>query len=431
MVGVPVAAGAMTAAVLLGPAEERPVVGVKVHGALAGGASLCAFRLQALRHLDGLRRPFALEGLELVVRDAAGSDLCVWQGDADERGIAETRGRMRRAARAGETLRLAVSAGRRVLVDEPFVVAEPAEPQPPPRWSVVGPPALTVTLPRGKVVPELPERLLVTVRGARAPRPDVISETVGGEQGEVVRERLDCRSEDDCQHYFSVTVVARAPVVRLSVTATLQGRQSHWEGDLPIVPGGIWLDPEALARGTLRIRSAILREEVFVSRYDPSGRRWGTTVAMNPDGETGSSHGELDLPAGRGERVEVLRLASEAAEPIEATTSWPLLRMETLEGMPMVRFADSLPAAITAERTRMSKTRLPAFGLILAAGLFEVLYLLRRFRKAGATLDHHVADALDQPRATIRQRTPIAWLTFLSAILVLAFFVLAAVAAWA
>ena len=147
--------------------------------------------------------------------------------------------------------------------------------------------------------------------------------------------------------------------------------------------------------------------------------------------DDGFSEGTLPLPGGVDDGIVTYRLSSEPSEPPDATIGWPGLRMERASGVSMGVLADGLPAAIAAEQARMAKTRLPAFGLILAAGLFEVLYLLRRYRRQGEALDEHLEGHLKASPAGIRAQTPIAWVTFLSALLVLAFFILAAVAFWA
>jgi len=430
-VGVPVAAGAMTAAVLLGPAEERPAVGVRVYGALAGGARVCAFRIEGVEYLEGVRRPEALRDLSVALRDAEGSALCEWRGGTDARGLTETQARTRRPLEAGESVGLEVTTGRSpsVLASAQVTVSAPAERLPPPTWSIPGPPAMTITLPRGHVVPELPETVLLAIVGPDGARPTLSLSTTGAEHEDTRPHKTGCDGPI-CRYVAEIAVVARAPTVRLAVDATLDGATSHWEGDLPIVPGGAWLDRTALTQGMLKVRSAVPQDELFVSKYDVTGRLWGAAIPMTTD-DRGFSEGELVPPGGVDDGAILYRLASDPTEIPESTIGWPGLRMELLSGVPMRRLADGMPAAIAAEEARMERTRMPVFGLVIAAGLFEVLYLLRRYRRQGRALDEHLREELHAAPTGIRARTPVALLTFLSAILVLAFFILAAVAAWA
>lgn len=428
-VGVPIGAGVMTAAVLLGPAEERPAVGARVYGMLTPKSRDCAFRLEILEHLAGARQPRGVDDVGLTIHGAAGEPLCEWRGDTGEDGVTETKGRLRRPPREGEQLTLTVVAKREPLANEPLTLDAPGEAKGPPRWSTPGPPEVTVTLPRGHVVPELPEPVLIEVTAGVDDRPTIAMQLTGGEHGELALRKTTCRG-DTCRFSATVPVIARAPTVRMALDAQVGGADTHWEGELPIIAGGVWLDRPALAQGMMTLRSATPRDLVFVSKYDVTGRVWGTSIHMTTD-DSGFSEGTLTLPGGVDDAVVTYRLSSEPSEPPEATIAWPGLRMERVAGVSMRLLADGLPAAIAAEKARMAKTRLPAFGLILAAGLFEVLYLLRRFRKQGEALDEHLRGHLKSAPVGIRARTPIAWVTFLSALMVLAFFILAAVALWA
>ncbi|MEQ9319440.1 MAG: hypothetical protein RIF41_09800 [Polyangiaceae bacterium] len=426
--GVPIAAGVMTAAVLLGPAEERPAIGARVHGMLTPRSRDCAFRLETLEHLAGARQPTAVTELRVAVHDATGEPLCEWLGETGRDGVAETKGRLRRPVRAGEALDLSVSRKRDALARAGVALSAAGETKGPPSWSVEGSPGVMVTLPRGHLVPELPEPVLIETTGTDD-RPTIELTVAGGDHEDVTLRKTACRG-DACRFAATVPIVARAPTVRLTVDIALGGATSHWEGDLPIVPGGVWLDRPALASGMLTLRSATPRELVFVSKYDVTGRVWGASIPMTTD-DDGFSEGTLPLPGGVDDGIVTYRLSSEPSEPPDATIGWPGLRMERASGVSMGVLADGLPAAIAAEQARMAKTRLPAFGLILAAGLFEVLYLLRRYRRQGEALDEHLEGHLKASPAGIRAQTPIAWVTFLSALLVLAFFILAAVAFWA
>lgn len=428
-VGVPIAAGVMTAAVLLGPAEERPAIGARVHGALTPRARDCVFRLETLEHLAGARQPWPTADLTVTVRAADGETLCQWTGDTDTHGLAETKGRLRRPLRDDEDLTLSVRARRTVLATAPLSLAAEGEVKGPPSWSVPGPPEVKVILPRGHVVPEIPEQVLIEVEAGAEDRPTLDLRVTGGEHGASALRKTTCRG-DTCRFTATVPVIAKAPAIRLAVDAGVGETTAHWEGDLPIVPGGVWLDRAALAQGVLAVRSATPRERVFVSKYGVTGRVWGTSIPLTTN-EAGFSEGRLTLAGGIDHSIVTYRFSSEPSEPDDATIGWPGLRMELVAGVPLRLLADGLPVAIAAEEARMARTRLPAFGLILAAGLFEVLYLLRRYRKQGAELDEHLRGHLQASPAGIRAQTPIAWVTFLSAILVLAFFILAAVALWA
>lgn len=77
-----------TAALVLGPGRERPVVGARVWGVAAEGARAAAWRIETLERQFGSDRALPVGALELTV-EQGGRPLATWVGDSGEDGIAE------------------------------------------------------------------------------------------------------------------------------------------------------------------------------------------------------------------------------------------------------------------------------------------------------------------------------------------------------
>ncbi|MCA9623187.1 MAG: hypothetical protein KC731_29410, partial [Myxococcales bacterium] len=381
--GVPVAAGLVTAAVLLGPAAERPVSLVTVRGRLAAGARGCAFRLETRRHFGGIFEAAPMRGLTVELRHLD-QILCTWSGDTTEAPV-ETMARLVRPLDDGETLEVVVHRDRRVLAQQPLTIGPAAQRLAPVAWRAEGPEPFVIEVPRGQLVPEEAEPVHFDVEGPReAPPPDLTVEVTGGEVSPLLDRRRGACEGDRCRYLLRYDVIARAPALRLRASRKDDAAAGHWEGDLPLVPGGLWFDEGAFSESRIEVRAAFPIDEVFLSVHDPHERLWGGRIAMAVD-EQGRSRGKLATPIRPGAEPQVVTLSNDASEPSGSCTTWPLDAQGRL-AVSLQVLAETGPAALEAEEARQRRARLPAFGLVMAAGLFELLYLLYRRRQAGAEL---------------------------------------------
>lgn len=233
-----------------------------------------------------------------------------------------------------------------------------------------------------------------------------------------------------------------APVVQLEVVVRgASGELGRWQGQLPAQPGGIWIDPtlrETDAGPELLIRAATPREEAFLSLVSPQGRFFGAIVAMQTD-DRGFSSARVVLPPLPQEAITIL-VSGGAGEAPADTSAWPLRPRRGSVSRAYARLlVDGMPAAIAAEERRQTEARRPAYGLVLAAGLFELLYLWRRRRASRRRLSAHLTRASEKPDgepdaqavAAMQQSMPLLWLTLLMGGLALMFAILAALTAWA
>lgn len=449
MIGVPVVAGLVTALVLVGPGVERPVSSVRVRGAIARGSRFVAVRVQTVTHHRGLYTASALGDLALDVttdRDHRGR----WEGSTGDNGFAEAR--IALTGPITTTVGLEIRHGDRVLgkVDvEPGPTLAVLPPQAP--RLLESAPGIAVRVVRGFALPPFPEELEVTARPnvgaapagsstdrAPAPPPRLRADALGADVRTLAEAvAFDCTAEA-CGQLWRVEVAPHAPAALLDFTVGDGAQAVTWRGDLPLATGGYWLDPEATSRGELHLRAGAPRDEAFVSIYGARGRLAGAIVRMDND-EQGMSSGHTSLPPfGLGsiahptEPVTVVA-SSDGDEPTDGSVAWPLFPdAGMVEAPALALLLDGMPGSIERERQRQTAARRPAYGIATAALLFELFFLWRRNRLARARLEDHVRrHGEGEPNVTaVSTSTPLLYLVLMAGGLVLAFAILAAMAAW-
>ena len=404
--GVPLLAGVVTAAVLLGPGGERPVVGVRVRGLIAEGATTTSLQLHTVLHVDGTYRDAAVKAVHVVLFDGEEA-LGQWRGDTDASGRAEAPLSL---ARIAQRPTLFVRSGERVLAHGPIAIAPPL---PRVRAAPLSQDSgMTIVMPRGFAVPELPEVIEISIRAPPDAPPAPRLSARGGDVSAPGEPEVRCPGEL-CWYTYRPTITVRAPTLELAVNA--------WEG-LPIVkPGGMWLDPKGD-----RVVSPVPRERAYLSLMTTRGREWGTALTLQE--KAGYFEASVALPAVVGPAS--LLIASDVGG--DGAVAWPLLEGTAGEGVggegvggKPAQLRDGLPRAIKSEKDRAFRAKLPAFGLVIAAALFELLFVLRKWRRTDKRLTTLAAaiDGTDAER--LRVRTPLWWMTVLIFGLVVAFGILA------
>ncbi|MBW2459496.1 MAG: hypothetical protein JRI68_33695 [Deltaproteobacteria bacterium] len=466
--GVPALAGAITAAALLGPGSERPVSGARIYGVMTAGAEVCAVRIHTVAHLGEIYHSIRLPSLQLAIH-SGGAPIGRWEGASELGGLAEAVMALDPPLGPSATLRL--SADGRSLAEGTITLPTRLRVHGPPAPELqAGPLSIEVLTPRGVAVPPFPEVLQVSARvpaaaptappsqggdGGAAPdqapgdaapdssrpdRPPLLAATAEGAEVRQLGqpERLSC-DPTGCAYRWQLEVTPAAPTVQLALEVrTAQGTLGAWRGAVPVLNGRMWVDPQAATRGELRLRAAMPKEDAFVSVLGEGGRLWGARAELKAD-EKGFSSGSLPLPALPAGAL-VVTVSSDLSEPDNTTIAWPLRpALGSVEPRPMVLLADGLPRAVAAEEERRAGARRPAYGLVLAAGLFELFYLWRRGRLTRRRLQDHLRSAsetaegaqLDQATVTaVAGSAPLLWLLLLTGGLVLIFSFLALVAAF-
>jgi hypothetical protein len=426
--GVPAFAGVVTALVLLGPGGEREVVGARAWGLCGKGARVCALRLHTVVHYSGAYLSVRRDDLEVLV-EQGGRSLGRWTGSTPDSGLVEAM--VRFDAPLGASARLRVRQGEDTLAEADFVTVEPLAPRAIAPLATTD--AVTVRVPRGTLAPPFPEIVEVSARTPESDEaPRLKAEGVGAELRVVGEPERRC-DEASCEHRWRLEAVANAPTAQLEIGVTQGAEELHWRGELPVHNGAMWLDPASVGRGELAIEAPSPRSQAYLSLVTKEGRVWGAIVEMTTD-LGGISRGSVplgELPEGAATLV-----ASSDASAQAGAVGWPLRpELGTIDPPPLLRLVDGMPERVAAETARHQRSRRPAFGLVIAAGLFELLFLWRQNRLSRAQLELHLRGASrNLDAAELRKLSgsmPLLWLSLLAGGLALAFAILAAVAAWA
>lgn len=416
IVGVPAIAGAVTTGVLVGPGRTRPMDAARVYGRPTQGADQIALQVEVVRFDGDVIVPAPALDLKLTVTGVTSGE---WAGRIDPR--------VDEAAEAVLKLSSGWAGGpARVTVEGPDgaeLAAAEMVPQPaPPATPAAFPPpeGLSITLPRGGAVPELPEQMVVTlVSSSREATPALSMKIQGGDLTAVPTPKRSC-DEARCRWTWDFDVTSRATATGVTATATLEAERFEREAWLELLPGALWLAPNGR-----EVRAASPREHAFVALHDARGRAWATRLAMKVD-ERGFASAPLQLPP-LPLGPAAVALASEPGVAGDRRWVWPVGTSPRAAAPPMILLADGLPAAQAREEARKARARRPAFALVLVAGFFELAFLYWQRQRSAAELARHMREAdIDPERVTTR---PAAWwLVVLSGALLLAFLALATLA---
>jgi hypothetical protein len=394
---IPAVTIAVAAIVLLGPGRPRAAIGVRVWGLPIEGAGAVAYRIEGARRLFAVDDAVPLRDLRLEVRDAQGV-LGAWSGETGTDGIAEAVARLSRPLKGAVDLRVerageVIGEGRIQLEQRAPPVIAPAMIPP----SAKGEATASVEVVRGVLVAPFEDAVRVSLAATAPGGAFVDASIVGGE----VRPG---RAFPDVNGRAALSVKPLAHMVELSLDVTAgEGKRGRWEGILPVVPGGIWLEPPQAPQGKgleaatpapeLRVVSPSPRLRVYLSILSEHGRVFGAVIPLAPDG-AGYFAGSVrvDLPADA--RTLQATLAGDPFEQGAGTIAWPLLPPEGTAAIRRVELLlDGLPAAESRERARASAARRAVALVVGAAALVEVLLLVLLSRASQRALEKHLAGA--------------------------------------
>jgi hypothetical protein len=420
--GVPIIAGLVTAAVLLGPGSERPATGIRVYGSIADGAQRVALRVKGFSHVEGAYAPASLSGVEIEL-SRGDAVFATWDGNLGDEWV-DVLLAMNEPAVGEITLR-AASGDEELLSTVIIVAPELAEIRRLPAIVAKGVPHLTFEMPRGTSMFEHPEPVVIT---ARAPTAGMLVgfKSQGCEWGAPLSAKPSEHCDNDgCVRRFQTSLTCRAPGATIAVEARIGDQTNTLEAAIEPQKGVLWLDPSQVS-GESRIRATVPVERAYISYYSQYGREWGTSVVMDSS-DNASTASFKGLQMLHHEAATVV-LSTDPLEPEGSTSTWRQGPHGPHYDHELVLLGDGLPAAVRAEDARRLKARLPAVGLIVAAALFELFYLLLRWRRARDGLEV-LADALAEgtgtKRENITRRPPLLWLSLFGFALFLLFTILA------
>lgn len=414
---IPAVAIGVTAVVLLGPGRPHDAVAVRVFGlpweggGKEGGA--VAWRVVGVRRLFGVDDAVALKRVRLEASDEAGK-VGEWGGSLGPDGVAEAVVRLARPLRGGVQLRVtqgeAVLAEGRVSFARREGSAAAGEPVP---GSARGDVSVSVEVVRGVLVAPFEDAIRVSIQGQGEAMERVAIEARA--EGADVR---PARSGVDQRGRAAFWVKPHAHLVELTVEVTAgEGKSGRWEGILPVVPGGMWLEPAQGDRALeeLRIVSASPRRRAYLSVVGDEGRVFGAAFPLEPDG-AGFFAGRVRLDgAASGARRREVILAGDAFEQGAGTVAWPLVPPEGTAAVRRVELLlDGMPGAEAQERARAWAARRAAVMVVGAAAMLEVLLLVLMSRASQRALEEHLVrasgaeDGASRPMSTLDRATLLA-----------------------
>lgn len=405
---IPAVTIGVTAIVLLGPGRQREAIGVRVWGSPAEGSDAVAYRLEGVRRAVGVDDAVEIRGLRLEARDAEGV-VGEWSGDTGPDGVAEAVLKTTRPLKG--TVELRVARGDAVVCEGRVAlerIAPPTiAPAKIPATAKTGEASVEVDVVRGALVSPFEDAVRVSFAGAvsspGAVEPGADPRSVYADPSIVGAEVRPKRSFAGAKGQAIILVKPLAHMVELSLNVSAgEGKAGRWEGILPVVPGGIWLEPARAvnARGLesqeLRVISPSPRSRVYLSMVSDQGRVFGAVVPLEPDA-SGFFAGRVRLTFPPGARTLQAVLAGDPFEQGAGTVAWPLIPPEgTAEIRRVQLLIDGLPAVEAREKARASGARRAAALLVGAAAIFEVLLLVLRGRASQRALDKHLAKASGQ-----------------------------------
>jgi hypothetical protein len=421
---------------LSGPSD---VVAARVFGGPPDPNGSLAWRVVAQRKYRGWFSPVVGLRVELVVEGHAST-----QGTTDAEGAWEARlqlpasdaNRVRATIRspalvqplATDVVALDVPAWR-----ESFHRIEPLVP-----GRSTGPLLVQVALARGTIAASFPERLIIHVaRAMTGPVADAEISLDG--EGVAFPAGTTTRTNEHGQAVTTVVMQHHAP--RLGVRAKLSPDLiSTWEGVLTGPPGAMWLDPAALARGTIRVVSPVRHPAAYLTLFTERARLFGARLVLQPE-LGGNAVGNMPLPPLPAEDCWVLispdpqgqgQESAWAAWPVRATTDRPQIpRAAAQQRTPLL--LDGMPAVTKTARAQSARARTRALGILAAAAALEALLLAWRSRHARRELEAALSSDMDLNEAVKRALVGGAhfwWKLVLAAMLIAIGFGALALATW-
>ena len=425
--GVPIAAVLLTVLLLLGPGRERTVIGVRAHGLLTPTSQELALRVRTVAHSGKRFRPIGREQLSLSV-EHAGKTLGRWRGPTRPHGNAEVRISLTSPLPSGATIRVAIddqAIATSSLRRKAVLATRPAETTNTPAIGSIG-----IHVPRRRALASFPEQLIISARIAAKPDdgegnwPNLVLTATGAEVDKPERHGSAECSTASCLFHWTTHFTPRAPTACAAMSQLdHSGPSLQHSAPLPIAGGGWWLLPGAETSRRATLRASGPREHVWVSLYGRDGRHWGARVKTRID-RSGFSEAKVNLPPIPSGPFRLVASSDFIENP---STSW-LLRPDLgqLDEAKLGLVFDTLPPKVKLEERRSQGARWPVFGLVLSAGLFELLYILYRARRSRARLRAHFETAkATGPQHALLTRPPLYWLVLASATLLAAFAALA------
>lgn len=386
---VPGAAIAL-AAILAFTSQSANPIGARLYGGPPGPDDVLAWRAVVVERDHGYYAPVRNAHIQVVVRSGAGETSAA--GVTNEEGALEVRVPV--PSRGTPTVDVSVRAEGVAL---PILSA--SVPVVPPQWASAfkrvqgraigqrtGAFDVEVIASRGAMAAPFPERVFihVSLADSKTPAAQVRLHIVG--EGFEMEPHSEVVTDSQGNAQVSIRPTHHSP--RLEIAAeTASGTTGTWEGSLPVAPGNLWLNPEALRQGRLSVSTPVGHRIAYVTVFNEHARLLAMQIplASQPEGNAGAEVPTPPLPSGE---CWILASPDPQGEGLEGELlAWPAWLPDTNSSLPQPAasmrtplLADGVPAAVLRERSSSRSARLRIIFLLAAATLLEsaLLYLKAR-----------------------------------------------------
>ncbi|MBI5538160.1 MAG: hypothetical protein HY898_35890 [Deltaproteobacteria bacterium] len=394
---VPGLAIGLACTLLLG-GRARTGLGARVYGGPPGPDGVAAWRVVAVERALGVELPMRGTALRLVASDAS-SEVSA-QGVTDEDGAWEARLPL---GKTHGVMRVEV----RTVAPQPRILGLNQFPIGIPTWqaamhtdplpvlgTVTGDLSLLVSPARGILTAPYPEDVLVQVLD-RAKGDPVAAATVSVEGMGAAVDGPDKVTAND-QGWARLRIHAVEHEAKLLITArSATGQQGSWSGVLPVMPGGLWIEPGPSRDGHVRILSPVGHRMAFVTLLTRSSRLFATGLKLEPD--NGGARGSVDIP--KPPRDSWILVSPDPPGRETEAVAWPVpgddgLARPTIEiRTPLL--VDGMPLAELAAKRQAMRTRVRAFSVLGIAALIEAALLWWRAIQERKDIEHTLAGQAD------------------------------------
>jgi hypothetical protein len=384
MLVVPGVAIALACAMLL-LTRTRSGTAARMFGGPPGPDGVAAWRVVAVERSLGVETPLRGANLQLVASDGARS----WQaqGVTDDEGAWEARVALGTSLGSVRVEIRTTGPQPHVIGFNQMAIGVPAwqasfrtDPLPLP-GQASGDLAISVSPSRGILAPPYPEELVVQVRDSHGAAP--LSGVAVSAQGQGIAVDAAQPSITDAHGRARVLLHVVEHDAKLQLQArSPTGQQGSWTGGLPVMPGGMWVEPGPSAQGRIRIQSPVAHKYAYVTSLLRNARLFSTRVPLQP--ESGGATGAVDIPQPPAD-AWILISPDPPGWETEAL-AWPVpapdggARPSAELRTPLL--LDGVPAAEHAVRAQALRTRARALTVLGLAALLEAALLWWRAMQA-------------------------------------------------
>lgn len=293
-----------------------------------------------------------------------------------------------------------------VLLDAPVTIDPPAwhssfaRAAPPVPGRSSGALDVRLSLSRSIMASAFAEEAIVRVSRDGAP---VTSAALSLSGSGLMFDPISARTNSSGVATIRVTPTFTAP--EITIRAVSDDAEGVFEGILPVKSGALWVDPDALARGTITVASQVRSQAAYLTLFTEKARLWGGRLTLQPNDQHGAS-GTMPLPPIPDTAVWLMASPDPQGTGAESELfAWPIVRGQGPQNAAHVStpiLGDGMPQALARAREQKRAAKLRALLIIAVAAVLEAGFLVLRARQAKQELERVIASHADVDEAVTR-----------------------------